>query len=248
LSTKLERILFIPDTHAPYHDVKAWKLMLTVAKQFKPEVIVHLGDFGDFYSISSHSKDPSRVDKLAEEIKVVREMRTELDNLKPKRKIFIEGNHEDRLHRYLQDKAPELFGLVDTDDLLELTKNGWEFTPYRHSTKIGKLYLTHDVGVSGKYTTQRSLDTFQHSVVVAHHHQIQYVVSGDATGEYCVGAQFGWLGDPDKADYMQQVKIKTSWAPGFGIGYHAVQSGIVYLVPVPLVNNTCCVEGKVYKV
>lgn len=240
----MDKCLFIPDTHAPYHDEQAWELVMKAAKQFKPDTLVHLGDLGDFYSVSSHSKDPARTQNLADELKGVRSLREELDALGAKRKIFVAGNHEDRFERYLQDKAPELFGLTNADDLLELSKNGWEYTPYRQTAKIGKLYMTHDTGASGKYTTSRALETFHHSVVIAHHHQIQYMVSGDATGEYCVAAQFGWLGNTEQIDYMQQVKVRTSWALGFGIGYHDTETGIVYLVPVPIVDYTCCLEGK----
>lgn len=244
----LEKLLLVPDTHCPYHDKKAWKLLMKAAKGFKPDVVAHLGDMADFYSVSAHSKDPARVRHLKDEILETRKLRGDLDSLNPKRKIFIEGNHENRLERFLQDKAPELFGLVSADNLLELSDNGWEYIPYRESTKIGKLYLTHDTGASGKYTTMRALETYQHSVVIGHHHQFQYMILGDATGEYHVGAQFGWLGDAKQVDYMQQVKIAATWALGFGYGYHETSTGIVYLIPAPIVNYTVCLEGKIYKI
>jgi predicted phosphodiesterase len=246
LSNDLRRVLFVPDTHSPYEDKRAWKLMMKAARQFKPQTIVHLGDLGDFYAVSSHSKDPSRALHLKDEIKGVRKLREQLDNLGADRKEFICGNHENRLERYLQDKAPELFGLVTVDDLLKLTENGWRVTPYRQSTKLGKLHLTHDVGTAGKYSTARALETYQHSVAIGHHHAIQYNVAGDATGSYQVGAQFGWLGDLNAVDYMHKVRVSRTWALGFGIGYHEVETGIVFIVPVPIVKYRCCVEGRVY--
>jgi hypothetical protein len=129
---------------------------------------------------------------------------------------------------------------------LQLSENEWELTPYRQSTKIGEVYFTHDTGNSGKYTTARALDAFQHSVVIGHHHAIQYAVEGNATGTYRVGAQFGWLGDADKADYLHRIKALRNWSPGFGIGYHDLATGLVYLVPVPIVNYSACVEGAIY--
>jgi predicted phosphodiesterase len=243
----VERILIVPDTHAPYHDERAWRLMLRVARTFKPQTIVHQGDFADFYAVSSHSKDPGRAKTLKDELKVVKKLRGQLDRLGAKRKVFIEGNHEDRLRRYLEDKAPELFDLFDTDSLLQLSENGWEFVPYKQHTQIGKLRLTHDTGNSGKYTTTRALEAFQHSVVIGHHHQIQYQVEGDATGKYRVGAQFGWLGDVKQVDYMQRIKALRSWALGFGVGYRDEKTNLVYLTPVPIVNYTACVEGRIYR-
>jgi predicted phosphodiesterase len=61
---KLEKILFIPDCHVPYQDKPAFKLMLKAGKAFKPQHTVILGDFADFYGVSSHSKDPNRALKL----------------------------------------------------------------------------------------------------------------------------------------------------------------------------------------
>jgi len=46
-SPTLERILFIPDVHRPFHDRAAWKLMLRAAKDFKPDILIILGDFAD---------------------------------------------------------------------------------------------------------------------------------------------------------------------------------------------------------
>lgn len=240
-------MLIVPDCHAPYHDKRAWALVMDIAHEFKPDTLVHLGDLADFYSVSSHSKDPSRAISLKDEIEIVRELRGEMDALGAQRKVYIEGNHEDRLRRYLADRAPELFGMVSTDDLLELTENGWEFIPYRQSAKVGKVYFTHDTGHGGKYATARALETFQHSVCIGHHHAMQYQVAGDASGKYQVGAQFGWLGDMSQIDYMHKIKVSRLWSLGFGLGYHDLRTGVVFLVPVPIVNYRACVEGRIYE-
>ena len=68
-----------------------------------------------------------------------------------------------------------------------------------------------------------------------------------ADGPPQVGAMFGWLGDFDTIDYMHRAKAKRDWVHGFGIGYHDTITNYVYIAPVPIINGTCCVEGKVYK-
>lgn len=246
-SSRLDRLLIVPDTHSPYHDERAWKVMMKTARAFKPQTIIHLGDFADFYKVSAHSKDPSREHKFRDERDITRKLRKELDDLGAKRKVYVEGNHEDRLRRYLQDKAPELYDLIGTDKLLKLSENDWEFVPYRDSVKIGRVWFTHDTGGGGKYSTANALATFQHSVVIGHHHAIQYHVEGDATGKYRVGAQFGWLGDVKRVDYMNRVKARRLWALGFGVGYHDRESGVIYLTPVPIINYSVCVNGKVFR-
>ena len=244
---KLKKVLFIPDTHRPYHDKKAWKLLLKVGKSFKPDTVVILGDFADMFSVSSHSKNPNRVLKLAEELADVKLGLQELNSLNAKKKLYISGNHEDRLERYLQDQAPELFNLMNIPQILELNQLGWEYVPYKSDYKLGAIYLTHDIGSAGRSSVFRCIDSYQHSNVTGHTHRMAFVVEGNAAGEAKVAAQFGWLGDVEAADYMHRMKARKDWALGFGVGYLNESTGVVYLQPVPIVNYTCVVEGKFYK-
>lgn len=158
-------------------------------------------------------------------------------------RVHVTGNC-DRLRRYLQVKAPELFGLVSIPQLFQLKERGWTYVPYRNDYRIGKLYLTHDVGNTGRYSTYQALDSYQHSVVTAHLHRLSYVVEGNAVGEYKVGAQFGWLGEVNDLDYMHRIKARRNWTLGFGVGYLNPKSGVVYVQPVPIVKGTCVVGGK----
>lgn len=245
--SRLRTVLLVPDCHHPYSDRDAWELMLDVARDLKPETIICIGDFADFYSVSSHSKDPGRRLSLPEEVEFVKARRAELDELGAAEKEFCEGNHCHRLTRYLMDKAPALFGTVSTDELLKLSDNGWKFTAYRDHTARGAIHYTHDTGHSGRYAVYRSLDTYQHSVVTGHTHRLAYVVEGNAVGDVKLSAQFGWLGDLSKVDYLHRATAAKSWALGFGVGYEDRQTGHTFWVPVPIVENRCVVNGKLYK-
>lgn len=246
-SSKLEPILIVPDCHIPYHDKRAFNLMLKVAMDLKPKHIYIIGDFVDFYTVSSHSKDPNRALNLVEELTAGEECLDQLDRLGAVSKVAIGGNHEDRLTRYLQDKAPELFNIVTIPALLHLKERGWKYIPYKRDTKLGKLYLTHDVGVAGRNSVFSCLDTYQHSVVTGHSHRMAYIVEGNATGEVKLSAQFGWLGDANSIDYLQHQKVLKDWALGFGIGYLDPSTGLVYMTPVPIIKYTCVAAGKLYR-
>jgi hypothetical protein len=78
-----------------------------------------------------------------------------------------------------------------------------------------------------------------------------YICEGNATGEYKLSAQFGWLGDVDQIDYMSEAKARKDWALGFGVGYIHKTTGIAYLTPVPIIaaagSYTCCVNGRLFK-
>jgi predicted phosphodiesterase len=241
----LRKVLFVPDTHVPYHSARAFALMLQAAQSWKPDVIVVLGDFADFYSVSSHSKNAGRVRLLDEEVADVNVALSQLDALGASEKYFVSGNHEDRLERFLQDKAPELFNLVKVRDLFKLDARGWKFTPYKESVKVGHLNLTHDAGQAGKFAFMRAMDTFQGNVIIGHTHRMGVHYEGNSKGESHVSAQFGWLGDVDKIDYMHKVNALRSWQLGFGIG-HLAQDGVCFVQAVPVVNYRCIVDGVLY--
>lgn len=240
-------LLVIPDTHVPYHDKRAFNLMLEVAKWLGVQIVIVLGDFGDCFGVSDHSKDPNRALKLDKEVEAVNAELDRLDALGAKQKVFIAGNHEDRLQRYLQDKAPELFNFISIPQMYRLEKRGWQYVPYKTDFKLGKVHFTHDVGHAGRSSVFQCLDTFQHSNVTGHTHRLAYIVEGNATGEHKLSAQFGWLGKVEDADYMHRAKAMKNWALGFGVGYFHPKTGFVYLTPVPVVKYTCVVNGKLFK-
>lgn len=241
---KLQKILFIPDSHIPYEDKEAFALMLRAGKHFKPHHTVILGDFADFYGISSHSKDPNRALRMKDEVESVRAALDKVKALGAKNNVFVAGNHCDRMERYLQDKAPELFNFISTPKVLQLEEKGFKYIPYKQSYSLGKLNITHDVGTAGRYAHYKSLDTFQHNIVIGHTHRLGYAVEGNARGDRHVTAMFGWLGDVNEIDYMHRVKAVRDWTSGFGIGYLDVSTGVVYLIPVPIIKGTCLIEGK----
>lgn len=244
----MQKILIVPDVHSPFEDIHAWQLVLKVARVLKPNIIITCGDLIDNYQVSAHRKDPRRKLRLEDEIESAFQRLLDLDALGAKRKIFIAGNHEYRLERYLMDRAPELLEFVKIEELLHLRGYGWEYVPYKDFIKVGKVLFTHDLGFAGKYVAQRALIDAQHSVVIGHAHRFTGCVEGDARGKRKVAHCFGWLGDAKKADYMHRLKANREWALGFGIGYLHT-NGSIYFDAIPILSDYSCVfNGKRYKV
>lgn len=241
----LSKILFVPDTHAPFEDHKAWNLMLKAAQAWRPDTIVILGDFFDFYCVSAHDKRPDRARMLKQEIQHATARLDELDALGARFKHYVLGNHEDRLDRYLMTHAPELWGLVNVRELFGLTERGWRMTPYKQALKLGKLFVTHDAGNAGAYAHIKASETFEGNVVIGHTHRMGVHYKGSARGEAHVGAMFGWLGDVNKIDYMHRINALRAWQLGFGIG-RMEPGGVVHLQAVPIVRNRCVVEGELF--
>jgi hypothetical protein len=246
-SGTLEPMLIVPDVHRPYHSKVGWNLLMQVGRFLKPKHLIVIGDFADFYSCSSHDKDPSRANRLEEELVDVDEGLNDLDSLGAEHKEYVEGNHENRSWRQIIKHSPSLAGLVTTEKLLKLKERGWAFTPYKRHTSLGAVHYTHDVGSSGRNATFKVLDTYQHSAVTGHAHRMQYIVEGNAVGEVKLSAMFGWLGDVDQVDYMHVANARKNWCLGFGVGYYDPSSGFSYLVPVPIVHSTCMVNGRLFR-
>ncbi len=238
----------MPDTHRPYHDKKAWPLMLKAARVLKPDRVIVLGDFGDCGSISHHAKDPTRLLRFADELANIKEGLDDLESLKAKHYDFIQGNHEYWLERLLQEKAPELIGLdaLSWPKLLDLKRRGWSYTAYRRHLKVGHIYFTHEAGSAGADAHRKARATFESNAVIGHTHRLGIHYSGNATGVSSVGAMFGWLGDVKQVEYAHRVQALRDWHLGFGIA-HVEPGGVAHLQAIPIINYRCVVEGKLIK-
>lgn len=240
-----ERILFIPDVHVPFEDRRAFDLMIRVARALRPETIVILGDFADMWAVSAHDKSPSRRDSLESEMLAVEQRLNEIDSLGARRKVFCEGNHEERLTRHITQRAPELFDFVSFPKIHKLDERGWTWVPYREHHKIGKIFVTHDLGEAGIYAAARARQTMGGNVVIGHVHRASVNYGSTAEGTGHVSASFGWLGDTEQAKYLPAAK-RAAWQLGFGIGYME-PCGNVHLQAVPIVNYRCVVEGALFE-
>lgn len=245
----LKRHLFIPDVHRPFHDKAAWRLLLHVAQSLRFDSVTILGDFVDCYSVSFHDKDPRRRASLKAETDDANVGLDELDALGIPTKRFICGNHEQRLQRYIGAHAAALadYDATDLVSILRLRERGWAVTPYKAHTRIGQMAATHDVGTAGIYATRRAGEAFQGSVSIGHIHSMSVSHLGNSRGELQTYASFGWLGDREAVDYMHRIKAMRDWALGFGIGLEE-PDGFVHVVPVPIRNYRCVVEGRLYAV
>lgn len=246
-SPAIEKILIVPDTHAPYHDRIAVNVLVEAAKVFQPDGIVCLGDFFDFYAVSSHRKDPRRIRDIKDEVEAGREVLKRIGATTQGWKRFVAGNHEDRLSRYIMDRAPELFGTIKVPEMLGLQELGWSYTPYGDHIQLGRVYFTHDVETAGRYAHYKALEAFQDNVVTGHTHRLGWAVEGNAKNKPHVTAHLGWLGDFSTIDYKHRIKCQKDWAHGFGIAYHETATGNVHVQPIAIVNGTACVEGRIVR-
>lgn len=242
----LTRLAFMPDTHFPYHDVRAFRIFLNAMREFEPHGLFILGDAIDCYSVSDHDRDPARCKRLLDEFGVANREFDKVEDIMDDRVVYIEGNHEDRLRRYVWRRAPELHGMIDLSESLGIARRGWKRVAYQDHYRLGKLYVTHDVGRTGKHAVSQSLDDYGANVVIGHVHKIGYVVHRTVRGKPHFAMCPGWLGDLEAIDYRHRVRKTRDWCHGFGVGYME-PGGNVHVRPVPIVDRRCVLGGKVIK-
>lgn len=208
---KKERVAVISDIHIPYQDNDAVELMKAYVKDYKPDHFVINGDLLDFYSLSTFDKSPDRKHSVAEEIndgvQFLKEMRQIVG--KDCKMYFTEGNHEQRLQRYMF-RNPELSDLPDLrlDKLLKLKEQNIAFsgvdgdywgTDTGH-VQLGEVLVLHgDNRLNGAatsaqagYSATNTMRKMQHSVVMGHVHR-QAVVAHSTPYRKMTGVESGCL-------------------------------------------------------
>lgn len=241
----MKKRFFWPDTHTPEHDVKCVTLALDVLKDFGPDEVVILGDFFDCYTVSQYSKDPKSQYKLLEEELVEgRKLLNQIIKSVPRAEIvFLSGNHEFRIDRYVANNAAALGGTINTRDVLQLPKKV-KFYPYgfKNRHQCGKLIATHGT-LCSRHCCAAMLQKYGCSVVFGHTHRVQEFNIRKADGERIKAVTCGWLGDNDKAaDYVLNVH---DFSHGFAIG-HFKSNGDFFLQTIEIEKYELVYEGKLY--
>jgi len=149
----IKRPLIISDTHFRFHDKRAIEIALSHGKKINCDAIIMLGDMLDFYQVSFHDKNPGW-SFMTDEINIFREfLEFVREKFKGVRLIFLEGNHDFRMKRYLWKNAPAICGLEELHltNLLHLRKHGVEFFDNGTVLKVGGLHLIHgnELGMKG---------------------------------------------------------------------------------------------------
>ena len=198
----MTRIVVIPDTHCkPGGLTSHLEAAGNAIVEYRPDVVVHLGDNWDMHSLSDHEpaghldREGARladdIDAGSEGIRLLsRKAIMESSRLtfhhkrrwKP-RLVFLDGNHEYRLTRYVEAR-PELLGALPEPEL-----PGWERHAYREIVEIYGILFSHcfyrahsDRPISGSAMSR--IVTIGRSFVQGHVQGMDY-----AMREYCGGVR-----------------------------------------------------------
>lgn len=167
----------LSDQHIPFQDPVLEQLSIDFLKEHKPKVIHLLGDILDFYSLSKYDKDPARLVTLQEELDGATKYFEKIRAACPKaRIIYSEGNHENRLRRYLWSQARALSNLrtLSFEELLGLKKYKIEWVDSHSPYRIGNLLFIHGelVRRASGASAKGHMDKFGCNVIHGHTHRL----------------------------------------------------------------------------
>lgn len=157
------------------------------------------------------------------------------------------GNHDIRIFKYLDKKAPDYVDQVTPNVLWGLDDLGisWRHYDLPPLERHAGIHVHHGATTTTTgLAVKNDIELYNISLVRGHDHRGGVVYkSYPMTGNALAGMGTGHLCDP--AGYGLKYTINPSWEQGFGIAY--VVDGRAHLQFIPMRDYTVVLDGKVFK-
>lgn len=249
---KCEKAVFINDLHIPYHWKPTIDVVLEFIKWFRPQFVYIVGDMLDFYALSHFDKNPQRLlslqNELDEAVLFLKHLRKATG--RDCKIIFKEGNHCERLRKYLW-KHPELSPLkvLTMRSLLELdNKNiNVQLVEYNQHLEHRGFLITHGAIVrkNSSYTAKGMLEAKQVSGISAHTHRGGLCYKADestATSGIKVWYENFCLCNL-KPEYVEGT---PDWQHGFTVGYWFADNHRFHCIQIPIIKSRLLIGSEDY--
>lgn len=242
-------IFFFSDIHFPHQDPAALAIAENCCRYLQPDIIVNLGDAIDAYCLSSFDKDPQRIDSMQEEFDAAAEHFKRLRADHPEARILMkEGNHEERLQRYLRTHAPGLNSLrcLSIAEQLGLPALDIEYYTAHQRVSIGDRVITHGKAVRGRSgaSGQKELDDRGVSGVSGHVHRLGHTWHTNNV------RTIDWVeaGCLCKLDACYAGDKSLNWQHGFAVGEWIQAHDIdrIDIQAIPIIDEVAHYRGMYY--
>lgn len=204
------------DIHIPFHEPFAVEAAVKYGQKNGVTGVYFGGDAQDCDAISFWRSDRKR--DFDKEVEDFVDFLDWIEKEFPKaKKVFKKGNHEQRLDRYYQTKAPELIGLVSDsmDTVLALEYRGIDTVDEGQKTYAGKLPVIHGHEIRKRATLVNPARTLflatKSWALCGHYHRTSEHPERDIKGTYLTTWSVGCLCNLDP-DY---IPVGSNWNHGF---------------------------------
>jgi len=235
-------IVFSDCHYWPGHITAAHQILLKIAKDIQPKVIIGNGDLLDGYSISTHPKimweeGPS----LADEIETIQLRLGEIQEASPKSKLIRTiGNHCLRYETYLAKHAPQYKDIhgASLEDHIPNWDTAWAVVLNDHTVVKHRL----KGGTGAAYNNAKTAGT---NIVTGHTHRLTARTVSNYVGEH-VGIEGGTLSDPvEGGQYVYTESNPLDWQSGFVVLH--IDGDELHHELVHVKNGQAWYGGKKYK-
>lgn len=213
-----ERWIIVGDTQVPFHNPAAVELAARIIEDLKPHHLIYNGDMIDFHTISSHQKRRYELLKsvsIQDEIDITIAVEDQLARgiHRLGKKYMIDGNHEERLERFLGTGPQSILGTLrdlELENVFSYDKRGFsEYYPYGEGKEVVPgLFVYHGtlVGSVPGYSVYKEVMSRGKSVVIGHSHRSAHLHIKQGDGVY-QGIECGCL-----CQLAASYKPMTNWS------------------------------------
>lgn len=218
MSEEATRFIYLPDSHGIFGDEKAISCALAFGRLHKPDIVICGGDHVDFYQLSDFDKNPDRLRDLQVDVDAGAAFLGSVRKSFPRASIiYLMGNHEDRLRRFLWRHGPSLKYLRDLklERMLGLGKLNIKLIE-DGVLRVRTLIFKHGTLVRAKsgVTATGEMEREGMSGVSGHTHRLALVSRTNRSGRY-TWAEAGCLCRLDPEYMPGQV---PDWQQGLAYG------------------------------
>jgi len=251
---KITRAIVIPDLQVPYEDKRSLKAVEQYMADHQWDYYINLGDFMDFDMISKYNKGYLRTIEGRRILEDYKKGNAILDRhqsiIRKKNKnakfVLLEGNHEFRIERYL-DENPQMTGMLEVENALRLKERGFKYVRCSRDGedfKLGKAHFIHGLYTNDAHAKKHVM-RWGKNIFYGHLHDVQsYSLVHKGEDNTIVGQSLGCL-----CEYRQSY-IKgnpTNWQQAFAIFYFFPNGNFTYYIPRIFNHAFISPEGKVYQ-
>lgn len=223
-------ILHLTDHHFPLENRKAVQFSVEAARELQPDMIVLGGDLFDGYALSRFDKKPDKLLSLQTELDKAGTYIRNLQKASPASEfVWLLGNHEERLEKYLDRKAPELACLRGLRITNLVPVDSVRIVPYGERWRVGPLTFVHGAvvrkvaGASAKAVSEAE----GCSIVMGHTHRMGMVLQ--TRGSEVVHSYEGGCLCDLRPSYLKQ---SSNWQNGVSV--FVVEGKEIQWVPILL--------------
>lgn len=159
----MSRVLVIGDTHAPAMHKGYIQFLKNVAKKWKTDKIVHVGDVVDHHCISFHDKHPDSPgarDEYTQAYNQIQKLYKEFPDA-----VVTVGNHDMRVLRLNAKMGIPKMYLKGFNELY--ATNSWKWVEH---VEVDGVYYYHGEGCGGQHPAFNAAKMRMQNTVVGHYH------------------------------------------------------------------------------